>query len=843
MVQDEVGLVLEPCSMWTTFFHAALHYSRLVGELAPIGQKTQIASQLQILQIQDASAEEDSTSVEVTESDAKHWIEQALQGAIAQLLEPASQHAGTQGPTLQAQSLSGSAQLSVQYGISHTRMSATIVLVLADPERDESTRDEDSEMVDDPSSEGVNKGSWLFDGHDLREWLDAALSSLSETIRSSNESSVVEALTNLYLQQNKDVQLVRVHNSLEKDALMDVFYRCDHLKTLLNPKSVTEEGPAEGFLETCPWDARGMARMEFCSKIGKDIPALPTLCAHLASISPSTYSASFSPYTSQGAVHLLTENEEDTVAKMALFDHQGQLFIHCLEGASDSQDFKALESTVHSALKRKPESVVDETRVKEFLESIIRPNSIAFGADSFTRDGNTFTEVSPSNVKQPTAVIDENAPHLSGAEGSSSLGVNMSLVHTTSRLDVETRWLVQWEGERKHPIFPAHDLHIRQIRDVICKSSVDAQGFSVIGNVLDNLVADARPLQLPGDPGYVLTAANVSQGGFPQQQQHQATPSYQQTFRESAQAILADLWMIGQRFKTVSPSHAEAAKLIATKVTPKGVDHSTVKQTMLTPNRRLAISSSASNSNEAGVSPVVDSGDDVWNKNKGSPQQGGGRGGANMGGAGRGGQFGRGGGGGGGAGGAGGGRFNNPRGERGGRGRGGPGGFRGGGHNVNNSPNPNSASGDDMGFGMNVNEPPTLGPSGDILLSLTGKNQPVPYLVTKPPNREEVEESEQDYLAQLGEDGCLLKAYWGTRGSQGTSVAALLNTMHSLDSVTAPPAPVTNLATMLHPAAPIMDPVAQQRMLLAAKNLATKRRRLQDYAGRTPVSENGGFSK
>lgn len=33
-----------------------------------------------------------------------------------------------------------------------------------------------------------------------------------------------------------------------------------------------------------------------------------------------------------------------------------------------------------------------------------------------------------------------------------TVGVDMAVVHSTSRIDLETRWLVQWQGERVHPI-------------------------------------------------------------------------------------------------------------------------------------------------------------------------------------------------------------------------------------------------------------------------------------------------------------------------------------------------------------------------------------------------------
>ncbi|KAI8352642.1 hypothetical protein B0O80DRAFT_79871 [Mortierella sp. GBAus27b] len=251
-------------------------------------------------------------------------------------------------------------------------------------------------------------------------------------------------------------------------------------------------------------------------------------------------------------------------------------------------------------------------------------------------------------------------------------------------------------------------------------------------------------------------------------------------------------------------------RLIATKITPKGLDHQTVKLTLVPPNRRSTLS------NTETASPVMDGSDtsgDGWNRNK-NP-----RGGGNVG-SGRGGR---------------GGRFDNNRGRGGGvgpagRGRGGSGGFRGGHSGQGNA----SAGGDDLNFA--AFDASTAGPTGDIMVSMTGKTQPVPYLTTQPPTREELEEAEQDYLAQLGDDGCLLKAYWGPRGAQGSSIATVLNSVTSLDS------PMSNPNTVSGSTAPLRDPLAavamaaQQKM----KKLAAKRPRLQDFAGRTPVAENGG---
>lgn len=243
-----------------------------------------------------------------------------------------------------------------------------------------------------------------------------------------------------------------------------------------------------------------------------------------------------------------------------------------------------------------------------------------------------------------------------------------------------------------------------------------------------------------------------------------------------------------------------------------------MRLTLVPPNRRATLP----NAETPSASPVVDSGEtsgDGWNRNKSL------RGGGNVGGGiGRGGR---------------GGRFDNNRGGRGGigpagRGRGGSGGFRGGHMNSGQNSSGASAGADDLNFA--AFDSSTAGPTGDIMVSMTGKTQPVPYLITQPPTREELEEAEQEYLAQLGDDGCLLKAYWGPRGAQGSSIATVLNSVTSLDSPLSNSNSASGSITLLRDPLAAVAMAAQQKM----KKLATKRPRLQDFAGRTPVAENGG---
>lgn len=88
------------------------------------------------------------------------------------------------------------------------------------------------------------------------------------------------------------------------------------------------------------------------------------------------------------------------------------------------------------------------------MESILRPNTIASGTDLFAQEANSFIEIIPSAVKQRATLQaeGENSSEHNTEDTPGSLGVSLALVHTTSKLDLETRWLVQWEGERIHPI-------------------------------------------------------------------------------------------------------------------------------------------------------------------------------------------------------------------------------------------------------------------------------------------------------------------------------------------------------------------------------------------------------
>ncbi|KAF9949856.1 hypothetical protein BGZ72_008370 [Mortierella alpina] len=860
---EDDEFTLEPCSMWVSFVHAALHYARLSLELAPIGQKTQIsvhaapgvqsddssvlntwtdaeqnlthiATQLRLLQMQELDVQDTPN----TESLQLDWIEQALKGAIAHILESEALS------TSVSQTPQPSNIPALQLGLVHQRRTANIVMVLLDPEEHHEGNEEDINMEGVEDDSNGSSDSWQYSEHDLREILSEAIRSLQDYISSSkianinvdfirvstavnrpredvvkeeiarvctasvysiiaeDEISVSKALTNYYLLRNKDVRLARIDDlplKLRHGDSIELLYRTDHISTLAR-KALNEGsgGQARGLLQRTPSTVQTATQLIYAAECKTNSYALPTQCAHLASISPSTFASSFSSFSSNG-VHFLKDRDSSNVASMALFDHYGRLFIHCLQTSKDSSTFSPL-SPASSTSKRKADEVTRDSRLDDFVQVVVRPNTISSKVDAFAQDGNIFTEITPSALPNATLSIEgESDKEPDMVETPSSRGISMALVHTTSKLDLETRWLVQWEGERLHPIMPAHEVYIKMFRAAICRETVDTTGFSTIQSLLDTLITEARPPFLPGEQHSV---AQVKEGKMFQH----ATRT-----RESAQAILADLWMIGQRFKSVSPSHLEAARLIATKITPKGVDHQTVKLTLVPPNRRPELLNELLTGQRGGSGAGSGAG---AGSGGGSGNAGNTRGndsGFNRGGRGGRFEFGRG----------------RGRGGMGGQGgfRGGQGGNTGSPGNGNNNNNNSSNNADEMNFGGV--DPGT--PSGPML-SLTGKTQPKPYLETRPPTRKEIEESEQEYLGQLGEDGCLLKAYWGTRGAQGSSIAAVLNSVTSLDSpsATAVKAPVN------------MDPLLPLAAKRKIANAATKRLRLQDFAGRTPTSENGG---
>ncbi|KAF9571828.1 hypothetical protein EC968_010629 [Mortierella alpina] len=686
-----------------------------------------ITSQLRLLQAQEPDVQ-DTPNIESLRQDC---IEQALKGAIAHLLD--SEALSTSASQTQQPS-------NIQLGFIQNKRTANIVMVLQDPEEHRGEKAEDVHMEGSEDTSNELSGSWQSSGHDLREILGEAIRSLQDNISNSkianinvdfiriarvctasvynvvaeDELSVSKALTNYYLLRNKNVRLARIDNlplKLRHGNSVELFYRTDHISTLAR-KAVGDDsdGQAKAILQRTPATVRTATELCYGTECKTNSYALPTLCAHLASMSPSTFTSSFSPFSSNG-VHFLKDQDASNIASMALFDHYGRLFLHCLQTSQDSSMFLPV-NPASSTSKRKADEVTRDPRLDDFVQVVVRPNTISPKGDAFAQDGNIFTEITPSALPNATLSNEggdsDKEPYM--ADTPSSRGVNMALVHTTSKLDLETRWLVQWEGERVHPIM--------------------------------------------------------------------------------------------------------AARLIATKITPKGVDHQTVKLTLVPPNRRPDLLNELQTGQRGSSSTGSGAG-------SGSGNAGNTRG--NDSGFNRGGR---------------GGRFEFGRG-RGRGGMGGQGGFRGGqggntgspgsGNNNNNNNNNsnNSNNTDDMNFGGTD----SVTPSGPML-SLTGKTQPKPYLETRPPTRKEIEESEQEYLGQLGEDGCLLKAYWGSRGAQGSAIATVLNSVTSLDS---PAATAVKTPVLMDP----LLPLAAKRRIA---NAATKRLRLQDFAGRTPSSENGGHA-
>lgn len=96
---------------------------------------------------------------------------------------------------------------------------------------------------------------------------------------------------------------------------------------------------------------------------------------------------------------------------------------------------------------------------------------------------------------------------------------------------------------------------------MICKPHIAS--LNTITTVIEKLITDARPAVLPGPMAHPdnlpPTQIKVIQQAI--QTYQQMLPHQDLALRESAQAILADLWLVAQRFKSVSPSHADVSLL------------------------------------------------------------------------------------------------------------------------------------------------------------------------------------------------------------------------------------------------------------------------------------------
>ncbi|KAF9165159.1 hypothetical protein DFQ26_000549 [Actinomortierella ambigua] len=414
----------------------------------------------------------------------------------------------------------------------------------------------------------------------------------------------------------------------------------------------------------------------------------------------------------------------------------------------------------------------------------------------------------------------------------------MSLVHTTTFMDLETRWLCQWEGGRPYTLTSFQETLVSKVRKVMCAPQVDPEGLQIVESALDTLVSDARHFGQQQQQAFDLASGGPPPPppggkGNRRNNNNKFGPGI-----NTAQWLLADLWMIGQRFKDVSKGHGDVAKLMSTKITPKGVDHAVVKQTLIPPQRRRQM---AQQQQQMGQTPPL-------HGQPSTPQQQGGP------------------------------RFQH--GPRGGgmSGRGGRGGFRGGmqnqGNNAGNNSSPSNQGGGGGGGGGGGDDGGDDGVINDVMLSLSGKTQPVPYLITDPPSRETIDDAELEYQTQMGEEGSLLQAYWGGRGAQRnnvvnshnphqatTSTATIITPTSTLamelegtgsgsdgllDSNALSVTLLPNMVSRLPPAPPnsllgqYQQVYQKQQYLLARRQI--KRPRLQDFAGRTPVAENGGFN-
>ncbi|KAF8932801.1 hypothetical protein BGZ47_011181 [Haplosporangium gracile] len=929
---------LEPCTMWTSFMNAALHFSRVTLDLTPPTQipqysvhvaawdrqtggsvilntwsakeqnMSEINAQLQLLRQEDQEASENEPTVPNT------WLEQALKEAIAHIIEPSQEQTGSawkpQGagkklfdevyntPSVPQPTTTPAATMT------QPRSTCKIVFVIADPETSLQGVKQDN---GDTEMNEEDKKDWFYGDRDIRRILYEATRSMEASIKKRNTSihldliriatnrsqargdiimeqvsrictasvytviaedelSPLRALTNYFLLQNKDVKVLRIRDMrftgkfCDQDA--ELFHRSDHIGPTAVQKRDIEDTMTSILQQTPP-------------------SVLNAIEADYGRLNIHTRIKS-SP------MHMLIEKDStDDVVTRAIVNHSGRLFIHCIPTEYESgmpkratelqplpakggypkderskredsvmTDDSTTSSTFSEGVKRHPQDRNVAPIVQDFIKNIVRTNLVKTGTEW---TGGAFIEVTPPALKTTAALQFKTSGGGGGVKSharkdQATVGVDMAVVHSTSRIDLETRWLVQWQGERVHPIAPEHSVLLEQFRNVICKPHI--ANLNTITTVIEKVIADARPAILPGPmnqpdnlPPTQIKIIQQAIQTYQQMQQHQ-----DQVLRESAQAILADLWLVGQRFKSVSPSHAGAARHIGEMISPTGLDYNTVKMTYFAPVLRAFLNAKEADPSlgvvnvSDGASPNPNQGQGMMGNNNNNNTWSG-RGGGNVGSGNRGGR--------GGMQGGGGARFgdnnnnrnnnnnsnnNNRRGGFGGN-AGGPGGFR------------NSGGGGGGGQGGNVNNvtnsteeilsDPTL-----PLYSMSGRTQPVPYLETTPPTREEIEGEDQVYLSELGEEGSLLRTYWGPRGAQGSSVAAIVNSVTSLDSTSLleasslvgviPPLPIVPGAPPLPPPVPGADlasihTTAQQRRL--------KRPRLQDFSGRTPVKEYGGFSK
>ncbi|KAF9548110.1 hypothetical protein EC957_007137 [Mortierella hygrophila] len=918
---DDDEIDIEPCSMWTSFMNAALHFSRITLDLTPAAQipqysvhvaagdrqtggsvilntwaskeqnMSEINAQLQLLRQEDKEVSEDEPTVPDT------WFEQALKEAIAHIVEPPQEQTGSALKQLGAgkkfdevYNIPGAPQPTTTPATTmiQPRSTCKVVFVIVDPE---TFLHGGSQEVGDAEMTGEEEKGWFYGDQDIRGILYEATRSMEASIKKRNTSihldliriatsqsqargdiiaeqisrictasvytviakdelSPLRALTNYFLLQNKDVKVLRIRDmpfsGKFSDQIAELFHRSDHIGPTAVRKTNTED--------------------TVTSILQENPPAIENAIeADYGRVNAITRAKS-------SRIHTLVEKDStDDVVTWAVVNHGGRLFVHCMSTEYESgmpkratelqplppkgrlskderskrEDSVMMDdassttgSTVSDVVKHHFHNRTVTPIVQDFIKNIVRINAVKPGGEW---NGGSFIEVTPPALKTTAALQFKTSGGGGGVKSharkdQATVGVDMAVVHSTSKIDLETRWLVQWQGERVHPIAPEHSVLLEQFRQVICKPCISHP--DTITTVIEKLITDARPAVLPGPinhpdnlPPTQIKIIQQALQTYQQTQQHQ-----DQALRESAQAILADLWLVAQRFKSVSRSHANAARQIGEMISPTGLDYNTVKMTYVAPVLRAFLNAKEVDPS-LGVVNLPDGSSPNPNQGQGMNSNAwGGRGGGNVGGGNRGGRGGMQGGGA---------RFsdnnnrnnnaNNSNNRRGGFGgnAGGPGGFRNSqGGNANNVTNSTEE----------ILSDPTL-----PLFSMTGKTQPVPYLETTPPTREEIEGEDQVYLSELGEEGSLLRTYWGPRGAQGSSVAAIVNSVTSLDSTSlleaspsvggVPPVPIAAGV------APVLAGADLASIHAAAQQKRLKRPRLQDFSGRTPVKEYGGFSK
>jgi hypothetical protein len=148
-----------------------------------------VASQLQVLRHATALAEKEDNSM--GEEQQGHWIEQALQGAIAHILDFLPSVPTQAAPPMPVSTHKGAAlPLPPTPAISAAGALANIVLVLVDEDQPRvKFEPQDMQLNGNGDTQRDRQGdgglSWSYGEGDLRKMLFSALQSLRDTIRNS----------------------------------------------------------------------------------------------------------------------------------------------------------------------------------------------------------------------------------------------------------------------------------------------------------------------------------------------------------------------------------------------------------------------------------------------------------------------------------------------------------------------------------------------------------------------------------------------------------------------------------------------------------------------------------